>query len=122
MLVSDKLLVPDVTPHLARDDAIRHGELLERLSQFHRSHTQQGFASGGSGKCEILQVKVRRSRLTSRGGSLIRTDRCIALDQLDAGDWNTQLLSNQLRLSRKHALAEIAFPRRCCHHSIGSDG
>jgi hypothetical protein len=47
MFVSDKLLVPDVTSHIARDDAIRHCELLDLHSQFHSCETQQGFASGG---------------------------------------------------------------------------
>ena len=111
-----------MTPHLARDDAIRHCELLDPLSQFHSSETQQGFASGGCGKCEIFPVKVRRSRLTSGRGSLIGTDRCIALDKLDATNWNAQLLRDQLRLSRKNSLTEIAFPCICCDDPIGADG
>ena len=122
MLVSDKLLVPDVTPQVARDDAVRHRELRDRLSQFHSSESQQGFASGGGGKREILRVKVCWSRLTPRRGPLIRTDRCVALDQLDATNRNTQLLRDQLGLSRKNPLTEIAFPCVRGDDAIGSDG
>src|ERR1700691_2285771 len=122
MLVSDKLLVPDVTPHVARDDAIRHREPLDRLFQFHSSETQQSFASGGGGEGEIFRIKVCWSRLTSRRGPLIRTERCIALDQLDASDWNAQLLGDQLGLSRKNPLTEIAFPCVCGDDPIGVDG
>src|ERR1039458_9475064 len=113
MLVSNKLLVPDMTPLVARDDAVRHCKLLDPLSQFHSSETQQGFASGGRGECETFRVKIRRSRLTSRRGSLIWTDRCIALDKLDATNWDAQLLRDQLGLSRKNSLTEIAFPCKC---------
>src|ERR1035437_5874315 len=105
MLISNKLLVPDMKPLVARDDAVRHCKLLDPLSQFHSSEAQQGFASGGRGECETFRVKIRPSRLTSRRGSLIWTDRCIALDKLDATNWDAQLLRDQLELTRKKIMS-----------------
>src|SRR5450755_2144639 len=122
MLVSNKLLVLDMTPLVARDDAVRHCKLLDTLSQFHSRETQQGFASGGRGECETFRVKIRRSRLTSRRGSLIWTDRCIALYKRDATNWDAQLLRDQLVLSCKNSLTEIAFACICCDHPIGANG
>jgi hypothetical protein len=46
---------------------------------------------------------------------LIRSDRRIALQKLDTGKWNAQFLRDELGLSGKNALPEIAFP------GIGSD-
>src|ERR1700733_2463731 len=54
LLVSNQILVSDATPLRARDDAIRHREILNRLSKFLGSETQQGFPSGGCSKCEIF--------------------------------------------------------------------
>jgi hypothetical protein len=122
MFISSKLLVSDATARVARNDAIRYCKLLVPLSEFHRSETQQGFASGGCGKCKTFRVKVCRSRLASRGSSLIRTDRCITLDQLDSSNWNAQLLRDQLGLSRINSLTEIAFPGKRGDDSVGTDG
>src|SRR5580658_615397 len=61
VLASDKFLVPDVASHRARDYAVRHREILNRLSEFLSSETQKCFPSCGRREREIFRVKVRRS-------------------------------------------------------------
>ena len=39
MLVSDKLLIPNLETLVAPDDAIHHREVRDRLSQFHSGET-----------------------------------------------------------------------------------
>jgi hypothetical protein len=58
MLISNKLLVPDLTRCIARNDAIRHGELLDRLSQSHSSQTEQRFASGAAASARFSELKL----------------------------------------------------------------
>src|SRR5690349_10490212 len=60
-------------------------------------------------------------RLRARGRALVGRDARVALNQLDAAEWNRQLLGNQLSLRRIQAVTELALAGERRDVAVGAD-
>ena len=108
---ADQLLIFDAASGRAGNCTVGDGEPVERTSEPCRGHLQKSFTRSGCRQRQVLSIEIGGSGLAAGGGALIRRDRCIALDEFDAGDIHAQFFRHELCLRGIDTLPEIALAR-----------
>ena len=97
-------------------------ELIHGNAQAFRSKLQQRLARRGCSLGQIASIEIGGMRLAAGSDALIRRDRRVAGDQIDAMKRHAKFLGDQLNLRRGHALAEFFFSGVGGHAAVRGDG
>ena len=121
---ANELAVADAFAGIAfdADNTVARRKPIDRDAEPLGREAQQRFTSCRGGLRQVSLVEVGRRRLAPGRGSLVGTDRRVALNELHPRDRHRQLLGDELNLRRVHALAELALAGIRGDAAVGADG